>query len=63
MSQAGFEPTIPASKRPQIHALDSAATGIGSVPVLKLKNTKIQIYGIYRNSLRVVLDVLRVAVT
>jgi hypothetical protein len=24
-----FEPTIPASERPQTHALDSAATGIG----------------------------------
>jgi hypothetical protein len=31
MSPAGFEPTIPASERPQIHALDSAATGIGTV--------------------------------
>jgi hypothetical protein len=29
MSPAGFEPTIPASQRPQIHALDRAATGIG----------------------------------
>jgi hypothetical protein len=26
---AGFEPTIPASERPQTHALDHAATGIG----------------------------------
>jgi hypothetical protein len=26
---AGFEPAIPASELPQIHALDSAATGIG----------------------------------
>jgi hypothetical protein len=26
---AGFEPAIPASERPQTHALDSAATGIG----------------------------------
>jgi len=26
---AGFEPTIPASQRPQAHALDRAATGIG----------------------------------
>jgi hypothetical protein len=25
---AGFEPTIPASERPQTHALDGAATGI-----------------------------------
>jgi hypothetical protein len=29
MPPAGFEPTIPASERPQTHALDSAATGIG----------------------------------
>jgi hypothetical protein len=26
---AGFEPTIPVSERPQTHALDRAATGIG----------------------------------
>jgi hypothetical protein len=30
MPPAGFEPTIPASKRPQTHALDRAATGIGT---------------------------------
>jgi hypothetical protein len=29
MPHAGFEPTIPATERPQIHALDSEATGIG----------------------------------
>jgi hypothetical protein len=29
--RAGFEPAIPASKRPQTHALDGAATGIGIV--------------------------------
>jgi len=28
MPTAGFEPTIPASERPQSHALDRAATGI-----------------------------------
>ena len=27
MPQAEFEPTIPASERPQTHALNSAATG------------------------------------
>jgi hypothetical protein len=32
MSPAGFEPTIPANKRPQTHALDRAATGIGDKP-------------------------------
>jgi hypothetical protein len=30
MPPAGFEPAIPASERPQTHALDCAATGIGS---------------------------------
>ena len=29
MPSAGFEPAIPASERPQTHALDRAATGIG----------------------------------
>ena len=29
---AGFEPTIPASERPQTHALDSAATGTDRQP-------------------------------
>jgi hypothetical protein len=29
MPPAGFEPTIPASERPQTHALDGVATGIG----------------------------------
>jgi hypothetical protein len=29
MPQAGFEHTIPTSERPQTHALDRAATGIG----------------------------------
>jgi hypothetical protein len=30
MPPAGFEPTIPASERPQTHAVDCAANGIGS---------------------------------
>ena len=30
MPPTGFELTIPVSKRPQTHALDRAATGIGS---------------------------------
>jgi hypothetical protein len=33
MLPAGFEPTIPASERPQTHALDRAAIGIGSLYV------------------------------
>jgi len=34
MSPAGFEPEILASERPQTHALDLAATGIGPVPCI-----------------------------
>jgi hypothetical protein len=30
MPSAGFEPVIPATKRPQTYALDYAATGIGN---------------------------------
>ena len=33
MPPAGFEPAIPASERPQTHALDRAASGIGKIPV------------------------------
>ena len=29
MPQVGFEPEVPANERPQTHALDRAATGIG----------------------------------
>jgi hypothetical protein len=32
MSPAGFEPTFPASERPQTYTLDRAATGIGGRP-------------------------------
>jgi hypothetical protein len=31
MPPVGFEPTIPASARPQTYALDRAATGIGQL--------------------------------
>ena len=31
MHSAGFEPAIPASERPHIHALDRTATGIGTL--------------------------------
>jgi tetrahydromethanopterin S-methyltransferase subunit F len=30
MSSEGYEPAIPPSERPQTHALDRAATGIGT---------------------------------
>ena len=32
MFKEGFEPAIPATERPQTHALDRAATGIGHYP-------------------------------
>jgi hypothetical protein len=38
MLSAGFEPAIPATKRPQTYALDRAATGIGCVLLLKQLN-------------------------
>jgi hypothetical protein len=31
MPPAEFEPAIPANERPQTHALDQAATGMGNV--------------------------------
>jgi len=34
MPPAGFEPSFPASERPQTHALDQAATGIGCFHIL-----------------------------
>jgi hypothetical protein len=34
MPPSGFEPAFPASERPQTHALDRAATGIGHVSLL-----------------------------
>jgi hypothetical protein len=37
MPPAGFEPTIPASERPQTHALDGAAAGIGSLALYAVK--------------------------
>jgi hypothetical protein len=37
MPPAGFEPTIPASERPQTKALDRAATGIGFLYELLVK--------------------------
>jgi hypothetical protein len=37
MPPAGFEPAIPANERPQTHALDSTAIGIGHVLEYSLK--------------------------
>jgi hypothetical protein len=36
MSQAGFEPAIPASEWLKIHALDGVANGIGKDKVLRM---------------------------
>jgi hypothetical protein len=43
MFPAGFEPAIPASERPQTHALDRAATGIGTFVITLLKCAEIKI--------------------
>ena len=37
MPPAGFEPTIPASERPQTHALDRATTGVGARRMMSMK--------------------------
>jgi hypothetical protein len=39
MLPAGFEPTIPASERPQTYALDRAVTGIGCIFSYFYRNT------------------------
>ena len=38
MPQAGLEPAIPASDRPQTHALNRAATGLGYLKNLSSQN-------------------------
>ena len=43
MLPAGFEPTIPASERPQAHALDRAGTVVGLVYTL-LQILELQFY-------------------
>jgi hypothetical protein len=40
MTPVVFEPAIPVSERPQTHALDRVATGIGRVTIVGLKNNK-----------------------
>ena len=42
MPPVGFEPTISAGERPQIHALDRAATGTGIMPLTHKQNAHIQ---------------------
>ena len=34
MPPVGFEPTISAGEQPQTYALNSAATGVGTVPLV-----------------------------
>jgi hypothetical protein len=45
MPPVGFEPTIPASARPQTYALDRAATGIG---ITFLNNHKLKNCAFYQ---------------
>jgi hypothetical protein len=40
MPPAGFEPSIPASERPQTHVLDRAAAGIGDYVDTKYKTLR-----------------------
>jgi hypothetical protein len=44
MPPVGFEPTIPASARPQTHALDRAATGIGNAHCFVNKHTILTVF-------------------
>jgi hypothetical protein len=56
MLAAGFDPAIPASERPQTHALDRAGTGIGNngqllIPVLSQINL-VYVYEVRAKSFR-----------
>jgi hypothetical protein len=44
MPPAEFEPTIPASERPQTHVLDRAATGMGHRPEYSILTYMYDIY-------------------
>ena len=44
MPQVGFEPSIPASERPQTHALDRSATGTGIFRFIIRKEHKVAYY-------------------
>jgi len=39
MPPAGFKRAVPISQRPQTHVLDSAATRIGKMKILQMKNS------------------------
>ena len=45
MSPAGFEPAIPASRQPQTHSLDRAATGFGTSIVIRIQILQISQLG------------------
>ena len=50
MPPAGFEPTIPSSERPQTHALDRAATGIGIyIYTVETPYPRFQFSAVYRD--------------
>jgi hypothetical protein len=50
MTPAVFEPTILASERPKTHALDSTATGIGSLITYSTKPEYTLIIGLYSST-------------
>jgi hypothetical protein len=54
MPSAGFEPTIPASERPQTDVLDRAATGIGN----NNNNNYYYYYYVRRNIFTVVAEIV-----
>jgi hypothetical protein len=56
MPPAGFEPVIPLSKRPQSHAFDGAATGIGVRPIYNIRKN---ILFAEMQRFRILLQVLR----
>jgi hypothetical protein len=48
MPPVGFEPTIPASARPQTHALDRAPTGIGMHNVIGMDKMYLEPLHVFR---------------
>jgi hypothetical protein len=56
MPPAGFEPATPATERPQTHALDRAATGIG-LNTIRDKKHNILIENLKTNNLVGLTDV------
>jgi hypothetical protein len=50
VAPAGFEPVIPATERPQTHALDRAATGIGNYLTQTTYSWKVTAVYLWRNT-------------